>query len=140
MSDDAFLAEIATAPDDPAPYLIYSDALQLRGDPRGDLISIQHALETAAPEVAADLRRREATLIEENEDAWLGPLIDRHRTPLTGRCDHREDLTVRWRFGFLHAARAGTVTGAARCMPRRSTSFTCSRRNPGCHGSASTSA
>ena len=52
MSDAGFLAEIAAAPDDPAPYLIYSDALQLRGDPRGDLISIQHALETAAPAIA----------------------------------------------------------------------------------------
>ena len=94
MSDAGFLAEIAAAPDDPAPYLIYSDALQLRGDPRGDLISIQHALETAAPAIAADLRRREAELVEHNRDAWLGPLLER-----------RDELAVRWRYGFLHAVR-----------------------------------
>lgn len=94
MTDAGFLTEIAAAPDDAAPYLIYSDALQLRGDPRGELIAIQHALETAPPEVAADLRRREAELLAANRETWLGPLAD-----------HVDDVTVRWRFGFLHAAR-----------------------------------
>lgn len=83
--DDAFFAEIAAAPDDPAPYLIYADALMLRGDPRGDLISIQHALETAEPPIAADLRRREAELLDVH--------IPR----------------VRWRYGFIHAARIDSV-------------------------------
>ena len=85
MNDDAFFAEIAAAPDDPAPYLIYADALMLRGDPRGDLISIQHALETAEPPIAADLRRREADLLDVH--------IPR----------------VRWRYGFIHAARIDSV-------------------------------
>lgn len=98
MSDDGFFAEIATAPDEPGPYLVYSDALQLRGDPRGDLISIQHALETADWSVAADLRRREAMLIQANEEAWLGPVLE-----------HREALELRWRYGFVHAARVWTV-------------------------------
>jgi uncharacterized protein (TIGR02996 family) len=94
VSDDGFLAEIAAAPDEPAPYLIYADALMLRGDPRGDLISIQHALETAPPTIAADLRRRESEILERNLDAWLG-LSPTDRTA----------CTVRWRFGFVHAAR-----------------------------------
>jgi uncharacterized protein (TIGR02996 family) len=98
VSDDGFFAEIAAAPDEPGPYLVYSDALQLRGDPRGDLISIQHALETADWSVAADLRRREAMLLEAHQDVWLGPVLD-----------HRDDLALRWRFGFVHAARVWTV-------------------------------
>jgi uncharacterized protein (TIGR02996 family) len=37
------LAQIAASPADAAPYLVYADWLQQRGDPRGRLIVIQHA-------------------------------------------------------------------------------------------------
>ncbi len=98
-----FLAQIAAAPDDPAPYLIFADALKMAGDPRGDLITYQHALETADVGTATELRRLEAALIDANEQAWLGSLLP-----------HRDALAVRWRFGFLHAARLADDVDAAR--------------------------
>lgn len=105
MSDEGFFAEIAATPDDPGPYLVYADALMERGDPRGDLISIQHALETASWTAAADLRRREAALVEANRDAWLGPVLD-----------VLEPSAIRWRLGFVHAARVRTEHELAAVM------------------------
>jgi uncharacterized protein (TIGR02996 family) len=89
------LAQIAANPDDPAPYLVYADALQQKGDPRGDVIIAQHGLETAAPREAAELRRREVEAILANIDRWF-PFDAKLRT----------SLYVRWRHGFVHAVRA----------------------------------
>jgi uncharacterized protein (TIGR02996 family) len=41
-SDESFIRAIIAAPDDPAPYLVYSDWLIEQGDPRGELIAIDH--------------------------------------------------------------------------------------------------
>jgi uncharacterized protein (TIGR02996 family) len=38
--------QIAANPDDPEPYLIYADWLQAQGDPRGELIALQHGKKT----------------------------------------------------------------------------------------------
>jgi len=95
VSDDgALLASIADAPDDAAPYLVYADALIERGDPRGDFIAVQHALETAAPSQAAELRRREGEALLENDKQWVG--ISKSL---------RQLLVVRWKCGFINAAR-----------------------------------
>ena len=40
-------AAIAAAPDEVEPYLVYADWLQSRGDPRGELITLQHAMRAA---------------------------------------------------------------------------------------------
>lgn len=47
MIEDDLVAQIAAAPDDAGPYLVYADWLQQRGDPRGQLIVLQA---TGAPE------------------------------------------------------------------------------------------
>jgi uncharacterized protein (TIGR02996 family) len=97
----AFLEQIAAAPDDAGPYLVYADALQAAGDPRGDLISIQHALESPqSPAAACELRSREAALLDAHADEWFGALRD-------PSCS----LQVRWKRGFLHAARVDLDEG-----------------------------
>jgi len=50
---DPLLAELYAHPDDPAPYLVYGDVLQARGDPRGELIALQSTGRDAAQFLAA---------------------------------------------------------------------------------------
>lgn len=52
---------LATWPDDPTPYLVYADWLSEHGDPRGELIRLQLALE-ATPDDPALLQRQAALL------------------------------------------------------------------------------
>jgi uncharacterized protein (TIGR02996 family) len=66
------LAAIYAQPDDDAPRLVYADALQERGDARGELIALQIRLATEAGEPAMRVRERE--LLREHGDAWLGEL------------------------------------------------------------------
>jgi uncharacterized protein (TIGR02996 family) len=94
MHDVDLLREIAAAPESAAPYLVYADTLLQRGDPRGELIIVQHALETADVFETVELRRREAALFEENLEEWLGDLAQ-----------YRDCLIVRWSRGFIHGAR-----------------------------------
>jgi len=70
--DHELLAAIYAQPDDDAPRLVYADALQERGDPRGELIALQIRLATEAGEPAMRVRERE--LLREHGDAWLGAL------------------------------------------------------------------
>jgi uncharacterized protein (TIGR02996 family) len=69
---DALLAEVHAHPDDDAPRLVYADALLERGDPRGELITLQCRLAGALGDPA--LRVRERELLREHGDAWLGAL------------------------------------------------------------------
>jgi uncharacterized protein (TIGR02996 family) len=78
--DAALEAAIIANPDDDAAYLVYADWLLARGDPRGDLIALQHA---DKPESAA--------LLEQHLGDWLG-ISDLGRVRLT------------WRWGFIHTA------------------------------------
>ncbi|MEO8842954.1 MAG: tetratricopeptide repeat protein [Kofleriaceae bacterium] len=94
MSDAELFAQIATAPDAVAAYLVLADVWQQRGDPRGDLIVTQHALDTAAPREAAELRKREGEALIANLATWL---------PI--EVEQRKQLLVRWRWGFVHRAR-----------------------------------
>ena len=85
--------------DDPAAYLVYADWLQGQGDPRGELISVQHARLT---DDSAALRKREAQLLKGQNDAFFGDLADLLK----------EDggLSVTWHLGFLKSARIGRDT------------------------------
>lgn len=62
MQEDLLRAVLA-APDDPAPRLVYADALMRAGDPRGEFIALQCA---AKPEAAA--------LLEAHRAEWLRDL------------------------------------------------------------------
>ncbi|MBA3460143.1 MAG: hypothetical protein H0T46_09300 [Deltaproteobacteria bacterium] len=56
----------------PDGHIALGEELTQRGDPRGELIVVQHKLETEPDNV--ELRQREQQLIAENEFRWLGPL------------------------------------------------------------------
>ena len=82
-------AAIARAPEERGGYLVYADWLQQQGEPRGELIVVQHAL-AAAPNDAA-LHVRELVLFEEHGAIFLGPLA--------AAPDSRSD----WSCGFVRS-------------------------------------
>lgn len=84
------------APEDPGGYLVYADWLTSCGDPRGELVTIQHALSTteasdrkSAPGRA--LAKREAELLRQNER--FVPGVSAEMVHLT------------WRWGFVDSVR-----------------------------------
>jgi uncharacterized protein (TIGR02996 family) len=76
-SDEALLADVVAEPDDDRPRLVYADYLQQRGDPRGELIAVQCALEVAraADEdaKAAKLASAARKLLDAHELVWVAP-------------------------------------------------------------------
>jgi uncharacterized protein (TIGR02996 family) len=72
--DEAMLAAIYESPDSDEPRLVYADALQERGDPRGELIALQCRL-ARTPEHDPSwpaMVRREAQLWNEHGKRWRG--------------------------------------------------------------------
>jgi len=82
------LRAIVDDPDDVDAYLVYADWLQARGDPRGELVAVQVALERSPD---AELLAREAALLEQHGVDWGVPA----------------DATVVWRYGFVRALEFG---------------------------------
>lgn len=101
---------------DPAAHLIYADWLQAQGDPRGELIVIQHALRNQHEASKApfdrivdppsgrltpylpntqELVRAERELAKKHLSEWLGPIMQ-----YDAQYAH-----FRWRFGFIDEAR-----------------------------------
>jgi uncharacterized protein (TIGR02996 family) len=70
MTDE--LLRAALDADDDAELLVYADWLQQRGDPRGELITVQCRLAGAAESERTALEAREAALLREHADRWLG--------------------------------------------------------------------
>src|SRR3954471_11038649 len=63
-------------PDDLASHMAYADYLTEQGDPRGELIRVQLALEEGSrPKAERDrLKKQEGALLRANAEAWLGDL------------------------------------------------------------------
>jgi len=72
--DAGLEARIAEDPDALEPYLVYADWLQERGDPRGELITIQILMETADRSALAGLKTREIELLRKHLGYLRGPL------------------------------------------------------------------
>jgi uncharacterized protein (TIGR02996 family) len=73
----AALEEALTAdPDDLAAHMAYADYLQEQGDPRGEFIQVQLALEQPRCPAAERkrLEQRERALLKAHGDEWVGPL------------------------------------------------------------------
>jgi uncharacterized protein (TIGR02996 family) len=66
----ALEAAIAADPSATAPYLVYGDWLEERGDPRGELIAIQRRL---LDDDRPDLRLREAAIWRAHWPLFVGP-------------------------------------------------------------------
>lgn len=79
-------------------YLVYADWLQRQGDPRGELIALQHAAMQASGEEASKLKKQVSKYIKSHQDALLGDLAD---------ALDEEELTVEWHLGFIRVARVG---------------------------------
>jgi uncharacterized protein (TIGR02996 family) len=87
--------------EDLAAFAVYADWLIERGDPRGELIQVQLALEDEAlsPRQRQPLQAREKALLDAHARTWLGPLAE-----LLLDVDIRQPWhNPRWRFqrGFL---------------------------------------
>jgi len=81
-----FIATLREGPDDDL-QLVFGDWLQSVGDPRGELVSLQHAIETASGDDKLKLADRERKLLAANR---------KHLLP-----DRLEGMLV-WRRGFVH--------------------------------------
>lgn len=85
----AFEKQLAEDPDDVETLAVYADWLIDQGDPRGELIQVQLALEDESrpKEQRKELKKREAALLKKHEKEWLGEM----RAFLLG-----EDLDPAW--------------------------------------------
>jgi uncharacterized protein (TIGR02996 family) len=91
--DPSLEAAIARDPEAREPYLVYGDWLEARGDPRGQLIAVQHELNKSAAHRRMLAAQEE--LLREHGERLLGPLRD---------CD--DMLTdVQWYMGFIRSCR-----------------------------------
>jgi uncharacterized protein (TIGR02996 family) len=73
---EALEAALAADPDDRAAHMAYADYLQEEGDPWGEFVRVQLALEDEAVPAAERkrLRQRERELLDAHEREWLGEL------------------------------------------------------------------
>lgn len=94
VDEEALLEEIARDPDDERAYLVYADWLQARGDPRGELISIQQALRggNQDPERAHQQRILQDDFLRGREPHFLEGLLERTENQV---------VPAGWRFGFI---------------------------------------
>jgi uncharacterized protein (TIGR02996 family) len=69
---DELLAEVWRAPEDDGPRAVLADWLIERGDPRGELVSLQLARHRGRGTVAS--QRRERKLLRDHARTWMGPL------------------------------------------------------------------
>ncbi len=84
-------ARILAALDDATGYLVYADWLSERGDPRGELITVQHAIDKARNRVGQELYARQKALLETHRERFLGPMAGLPRG------------SVSWELGFINA-------------------------------------
>ncbi len=75
---EAFEDAIRANPRDLATVCAYADFLAERGDPRGEFMQVQIALENESlPKAERDaLKKQEADLLKKHERDWLGPLAE----------------------------------------------------------------
>ncbi|MCY1041651.1 WGR domain-containing protein [Corallococcus sp. bb12-1] len=100
-SDPALEAAILAAPDDVKGYLAYAEWLKGKGDPRAELIQLQHDTLEASSASATLMRKRAAKYIAEHADSLLG---DELTEAISG-----EALKLEWHLGFIREAHLGQV-------------------------------
>jgi len=89
-------AAVLADPEDEAALMVLGDWLQTQGDPRGELISLHHALVEAATDPARFLERKRAADLhyKQHEPALLGALF-----PL------RHLFKLDWHLGYIRGAK-----------------------------------
>lgn len=98
----ALFEAIRGDPADLASYLVLADVLQAHGDPRGELMAVQHVRALAD---TPELRAEEHRLLETHREHLLGkPLAD--AIDAIGALTGSEEIELEWRLGLLHRVRA----------------------------------
>jgi uncharacterized protein (TIGR02996 family) len=84
----AFERAILENPDDRGTFAAYADWLFDQGDPRGELMQVQLALEEEGrdPDERTRLRQRETELLAAHQAEWLGALAPRKGRARSCRC------------------------------------------------------
>src|SRR5262245_30098562 len=102
----ALEAALVENPDDLAAHMAYGDYLAEQGDPRGEFVQVQIALEDdrRPPSERKRLAARVGELLEAHRDEWLGPLAT-HFPPGEGLLN-----VVTFRRGWIDAVRVHTLT------------------------------
>lgn len=89
-------AAIVAAPDDATNYLVYADWLIARGDPRGEMITLQHGMRAQSdPAKFMTFKKQEEALRTAHLRSWLGDVA--------GPALHR--LKIDWRWGHFEGIR-----------------------------------
>lgn len=102
-------ASVRAKRDDASAYLVYADWLSQQGDPRGELIVLQHKLSTPGQGgEGAAISAREAELLAQNGH-FLGGLIPHGSGRYPGRLGDGV-VTVTWRWGFFDSMRLFNTT------------------------------
>jgi uncharacterized protein (TIGR02996 family) len=94
-------AAILREPESPDGYLVYGDWLQAQGDPRGELIALQHAQLQAKGAEATALKRKVAALLKKHQGLLLGNRLMSMLGDPT--------LSVEWHLGFIRSARVAVA-------------------------------
>ncbi len=107
---EAFERALLDNPHDLAAARIYADYLMEQGDPRGEFMQVQIALEDESLSSAARtaLKKREADLLKKHEKDWLGSLaavtVDAQPVELwrrSGKREQRSPVAYRFTRGWL---------------------------------------
>lgn len=95
------------SPEDVAALEVHADALMARGDPRGQLIAFQLALEAPDLDERArrDLERRAARLLDDQPEAFFGPLARVASGGLADAPHGAAALSATFRRGSIERAR-----------------------------------
>ncbi len=114
----ALEAALAADPDDLATHAAYADLLIEEGDPRGEYVRLQLAVEDRN-QPADRLRAMEQAafaLRQEHERGWLGPLAEANprRVALAVGDMVAENVGVTWRRGWVHRIEVGRLTDEIR--------------------------
>jgi uncharacterized protein (TIGR02996 family) len=104
VSGEDLLAEIYRHPEDPGLRFVYCDWLVERGDPRGELLTLQ--LRRAEGQGTPEELRRERELLRSYRKDWLGGIA-----PVVGK-------TLRFERGFLVACEVGDSAAVTEAIGR----------------------
>jgi len=101
---EAFDKTLTANPYDHAGWCAYADYLAEQGDPRGEFMQVQLALEdeSRSKKERDDLRKREAALLKKHQETWLGSLAPFLLNPKPPKREWRkETIAYRFRRGWL---------------------------------------
>jgi uncharacterized protein (TIGR02996 family) len=107
-------AALLENPDDLATHAAYADLLSENGDPRGELIQVQLALEDEkrAPKERKDLQKREQQLLDAHLRTWFGDLAPKLLDAEVAAWQRKRGQYThfRWRRGWIEALHLAQVS------------------------------